>query len=126
MRPSSWHTQRPAEHSICPQHCADEAQAAPTSAQQMGEPGEARHDAPAPHSDALVHAAASDRQVGAATHAPALQERPVLQRDPAQHACPDAPQAGATSGGGTTSGECRRSSRSSHSSIGSDQPSSRW
>jgi hypothetical protein len=75
----------------------------------MGEPGDARHDAPAQHSDGLAHELVRVRQVGPVTHTPPAHVRPALHRGPAQHTCPDAPHAGVVSGiiamsvGGVTS-----------------------
>ena len=101
--PSAWHAHRPLAQSICPQHSAELAHAAFASAQHSELVGDGRHEAPAQHCEALAHVAASAVHVGALTHRPPVQARPALQREPAQHACAEAPHAVGTSGGDTTS-----------------------
>lgn len=87
------HAQAPAVQSIEPQHCTLDVQAARASAQHRVALGDARHDSPAQHDDAVVHALPAAVHIGGLTHTrDALQVRPAPHAAPvAQHAWPDAP-----------------------------------
>lgn len=82
------HAHAPAVHSIDPQHCTLDVQAARASAQQSCEVGDARHDSPVQHDDAAVQALPAAVHIGGLTHTRAL-----LQVSPAPHADPVAQHA---------------------------------